>query len=96
MKQHNTMTLDNDMSNIQINASVEEVHNMSDGNAMSNVNIKSKSEPIRIEQESPPNKREKSKTWEDKDEDIEVIDGNNGGSQRHSKSLINFVQYMED
>ena len=60
---------------------------------MQAINAKSKSDPIRVEQQ--PMKREKSRTWEGIESAEEVLQYENE-KDRESKSLLNFVQYMND
>lgn len=71
------------------------MRNLSGGNGIQAINIKSKSDPIRVEQETQPLRREKSRTWEGIESADDILQFETG-QDRQSKSLINFVQYMAE
>ncbi|CDW88748.1 UNKNOWN [Stylonychia lemnae] len=105
IRHHQTLSLDNDMSNMQINGSQDiEPHNNSAGinfqlTKQASIENSNNKNHIRIENDQTNEKQgmQKSKTWNK--QEIPVFIDENGLTHSpnfNSKSLINFGQYMQE
>ena len=87
--QHQTLNIENDMSALHASQDIEP-HNSSQPKL-----LPTRKDLIKIEDDQSDKQQDKAKTWQDKDDELNLsaADLNSG---RPSKSLLNFVQYMED